>query len=60
MKLIADKLVFNSEGLIPTIVQDARNGRVLMLGWMNPEALERTRATGEVWFWSRSRRALWH
>ncbi|MCS7324429.1 MAG: bifunctional phosphoribosyl-AMP cyclohydrolase/phosphoribosyl-ATP diphosphatase HisIE, partial [Thermoflexales bacterium] len=46
--------------LIPTIVQDARNGRVLMLGWMNPEALERTRATGEVWFWSRSRRALWH
>lgn len=60
MQLLMGKLTFNEQGLIPAIVQDARNGRVLMLGWMNAEALERTQATGEVWFWSRSRRALWH
>jgi phosphoribosyl-ATP pyrophosphohydrolase/phosphoribosyl-AMP cyclohydrolase len=42
------------------IVQDARDGRVLMLAWMNDEALERTRSTGEAWFWSRSRQELWH
>jgi phosphoribosyl-AMP cyclohydrolase / phosphoribosyl-ATP pyrophosphohydrolase len=45
--------------LIPTIVQDADDGRVLMLAWMNEEALGRTRETGEVWFWSRSRGELW-
>ncbi|WP_322800607.1 bifunctional phosphoribosyl-AMP cyclohydrolase/phosphoribosyl-ATP diphosphatase HisIE [Thermoflexus sp.] len=43
----------------PAIVQDARTGRVLMLGWMNDEALQRTRETGMVHFWSRSRRRLW-
>jgi phosphoribosyl-ATP pyrophosphohydrolase/phosphoribosyl-AMP cyclohydrolase len=42
------------------IVQDARDGRVLMLGWMNDEALRLTRETGEAWFWSRSRQELWH
>jgi len=42
------------------IVQDAGDGRVLMLAWMDDEALRRTRETGEAWFWSRSRRALWH
>jgi phosphoribosyl-ATP pyrophosphohydrolase/phosphoribosyl-AMP cyclohydrolase len=42
------------------IVQDADDGRVLMLAWMDAEALARTRATGEAWFWSRSRRELWH
>jgi phosphoribosyl-AMP cyclohydrolase / phosphoribosyl-ATP pyrophosphohydrolase len=41
------------------IVQDARTGRVLMLGWMNDEAERMTRESGEVWFWSRSRRRLW-
>lgn len=41
------------------IVQDAGTGRVLMLGWMDPEAERRTRDTGQVWFWSRSRRQLW-
>ena len=41
------------------IVQDAQSGRVLMLGWMNEEAERRTRETGEVWFWSRSREELW-
>lgn len=46
-------------GLLPAIVQDARDARVLMLGYMSPDALERTLATGRVTFWSRSRRALW-
>jgi phosphoribosyl-AMP cyclohydrolase / phosphoribosyl-ATP pyrophosphohydrolase len=41
------------------IVQDARDGRVLMLGWMNDEAERLTRETGEAWFWSRSRERLW-
>jgi phosphoribosyl-ATP pyrophosphohydrolase/phosphoribosyl-AMP cyclohydrolase len=41
------------------IVQDADDGRVLMLAWMDDEALRRTRETGEAWFWSRSRQTLW-
>ncbi len=45
--------------LTPAIVQDADDGRVLMLAWMDDEALCRTRETGEAWFWSRSRRSLW-
>ncbi len=46
-------------GLLPAIVQDARSGAVLMLGYMNPEALEKTRASGRVTFWSRSKARLW-
>lgn len=46
--------------LTPAIVQDARTGGVLMLAWMDAEALGRTRETGEAWFWSRSRAELWH
>ena len=42
------------------IVQDAADGRVLMLAWMDDEALRRTRESGEAWFWSRSRGAYWH
>jgi len=42
------------------IVQDAETDRVLMLAWMDDEALRRTRETGEAWFWSRSRQELWH
>src|SRR5450830_202670 len=42
------------------IVQDAGSGRVLMLAWMNEEALRRTRERGQAWFWSRSRAELWH
>ena len=45
--------------LTPAIVQDAQTERVLMLAWMDGEALRRTRETGEAWFWSRSRRRLW-
>lgn len=50
---------FDEKGLIPAIVQHARSGEVLMLGYMNQEALRRTVETGLVTFWSRSRRALW-
>jgi phosphoribosyl-ATP pyrophosphohydrolase/phosphoribosyl-AMP cyclohydrolase len=50
---------FDQQGLIPAIVQHARSGEVLMLGYMNQEALERTQTTGLVTFWSRSRRELW-
>jgi phosphoribosyl-ATP pyrophosphohydrolase/phosphoribosyl-AMP cyclohydrolase len=46
--------------LWPCIVQDARTGEVLTLAYVNEESLERTRATGEMWFWSRSRGELWH
>ena len=42
------------------IAQDADDGRVLMLAWMDDEALRRTRESGEAWFWSRSRREYWH
>jgi phosphoribosyl-ATP pyrophosphohydrolase/phosphoribosyl-AMP cyclohydrolase len=45
---------------MPAIVQDADDGRVLMLAWMDDEALRRTRESGEAWFWSRSRDELWH
>ena len=54
-----DRVAWNAEGLVPALAQDARSGEVLMLAWMNREALERTVATGEAVYWSRSRRALW-
>ena len=46
--------------LTPCIVQDSRTGEVLTMAYMNDEALRRTRASGEMWFWSRSRGELWH
>lgn len=52
--------LFDSEGLIPAVVQDARTGEVLMLAYMNAESLAKTLETGETWFWSRSRGELWH
>jgi phosphoribosyl-AMP cyclohydrolase / phosphoribosyl-ATP pyrophosphohydrolase len=51
---------FDENGLVPCVVQDARTGEVLTLAYMNREALERTRTSGETWFWSRSREELWH
>lgn len=51
---------WDERGLVPVIVQDARTGQVLMLAYMNDEALARTLETGEAWFWSRSRGELWH
>lgn len=52
-------LKFDERGLIPAIVQDAINGRVLMMAWMNAESLQLTLESGEAWFWSRSRSELW-
>lgn len=53
-------LKFDDRGLIPAIAQDAESGRVLMLAYMNAESLRRTLESGQVWFYSRSRRELWH
>ena len=51
---------FDAAGLIPAIATHAETGEVLMLAYMNAEALERTLATGEVYYFSRSRNELWH
>jgi phosphoribosyl-AMP cyclohydrolase len=50
----------NKDGLVPAIAQDADTGEVLMLAYMNAEALRRTLKSGEAWFYSRSRQELWH
>lgn len=50
---------FNADGLIAAIAQDAETGEVLMLAWMNADALKATLETGRATYWSRSRRALW-
>lgn len=50
---------YDDKGLVPAVVQDALSGEVLMLAWMNREALDRTLATGQATFWSRSRGELW-
>lgn len=50
---------FNGDGLLPAIAQDHETGEVLMLAWMDEEALERTRRTGRATYWSRSRQQYW-
>jgi phosphoribosyl-AMP cyclohydrolase len=50
----------DDKGLIPAIIQDAKTGAVLMLGYMNKESIKLTLESGEVWFYSRSRQELWH
>jgi phosphoribosyl-ATP pyrophosphohydrolase/phosphoribosyl-AMP cyclohydrolase len=52
-------LKFDKKGLIPAIIQNATSGKVLMLGYINKESLEKTLKTGHVWFYSRSRQELW-
>jgi phosphoribosyl-ATP pyrophosphohydrolase/phosphoribosyl-AMP cyclohydrolase len=49
----------DENGLIPAIAQDVRDGQVLMMAWMNREAFDKTLATGQAYFWSRSRQTLW-
>ncbi|XAN07396.1 phosphoribosyl-AMP cyclohydrolase [Ammonicoccus fulvus] len=56
---VATLLKRNDAGLVPAIVQDATTGRVLMMAWMNDEALHRTLTTGRGTYWSRSRNSLW-
>lgn len=55
-----DAIRYNEQGLVPAIVQDYLDGTVLMMAWMSQESLKKTLETGETWFWSRSRQALWH
>jgi phosphoribosyl-AMP cyclohydrolase/phosphoribosyl-ATP pyrophosphohydrolase/phosphoribosyl-AMP cyclohydrolase len=54
------ELSFDAAGLIPAIVQQDGSGEVLMMAWMNSESLSKTLASGETWFWSRSRATLWN
>ncbi len=51
---------FDERGLVPAVVQDAGSGMVLMLAYMNAQAIEKTLSTSEAHFWSRSRQELWH
>ncbi|MDD4928882.1 MAG: phosphoribosyl-AMP cyclohydrolase [Gallionella sp.] len=55
-----DKVNWSSDGLVPAIAQDAATGRVLMVAWMNREALRLTFQKSEAVYWSRSRRKIWH
>lgn len=57
---VEDLLAYDERGLVPCIVQDAASGEVLTLAYMNELALRRTRETGELHLWSRSREELWH
>ena len=52
-------LKYDANGLIPAVAQDAETGEVLMVAWMNAEALRLTQVTGEAHFWSRSRNEMW-
>ncbi|MGQ9686688.1 MAG: phosphoribosyl-AMP cyclohydrolase [Thiobacillaceae bacterium] len=54
------KVNWNDEGLVPAIAQDAASGDILMVAWMNREALKQTAERGEAVYWSRSRGKLWH
>ena len=55
-----NKVNWSVDGLVTAVAQDATTGRVLMVAWMDREALRRTAASGEAVYWSRSRRKLWH
>jgi phosphoribosyl-AMP cyclohydrolase len=59
MSAVLDAVSFNAEGLVPAIAQDAENGQVLMMAWMNRDTLRETIETGRVVYWSRSRKARW-
>jgi phosphoribosyl-AMP cyclohydrolase len=57
---LPNDLIYDQQGLIPAIVQDAQTGLVLMVAYMNAETLGLTQTTGETYFWSRSRGEIWH
>ena len=59
MRFDAHSLSYNAQGLIPAIAQDEASGEVLMMAWMNAEAVEKTLETRRVTYWSRSRNAFW-
>ncbi|PHS75836.1 MAG: phosphoribosyl-AMP cyclohydrolase [Porticoccus sp.] len=54
-----DQITWNEDGLLPAVAQDAASGRILMVAWMNREALTLTASEGRAVYWSRSRRKLW-
>ena len=56
---ILETILFDQNGLVPAIAQQDGTGEVLMMAWMNREAIEKTLATGQVHYWSRSRKQLW-
>jgi len=60
MKIELSKVAFDERGLIPAIIQDASSREVLTLAYMNAESLQKTLESNETWFWSRSRKELWH
>jgi len=55
-----NEINWSDDGLIPAIAQEAESGKILMVAWMNPEALRLTAEKGEAVYWSRSRKKLWH
>jgi phosphoribosyl-AMP cyclohydrolase len=59
MPATADAIRFNDQGLVPVVVQEASTRQVLMLAWMDAEAVRRSRETGRATYWSRSRQAYW-
>ena len=56
---LLSKVTYNSDGLVAAIAQDAENGDVLMMAWMNADTLRKTLETGRACYWSRSRQAFW-
>ena len=60
MKELLDEIKYDSRGLVPAIVQDVETSQVLMLAYMNEESLRLTIERRETYFWSRSRKQLWH
>ncbi len=59
MKRLIESIKFNDAGLVPAIAQDATSGRVLMMAWMNEEAVQHTLNTGYAHYYSRSRQSQW-
>jgi len=59
MSAVLDEIAWNTDGLVPAIAQDAKTRDVMMMAWMNREALSETIATSEAVYWSRSRQQLW-
>ncbi|MBV2089849.1 MAG: phosphoribosyl-AMP cyclohydrolase [Candidatus Thiodiazotropha sp. (ex Ctena orbiculata)] len=55
-----EQIKWDQDGLVPAIAQESGSGKILMMAWMNAEALELTRQTGHAVYWSRSRKKLWH
>ena len=59
MSSFLDQVAWNSDGLVPAIAQDAESGQILMVAWMNREALELSVSESRAVYWSRSRQKLW-